>query len=806
VYNGPRVPIRKARLAVESLEDRTVPSTFLVTNVNDSGPGSLRQAILQANSQPGQDTIRFNIAGAGVHTIALKSALPGITDSLIINGASQPGYAGKPLIELNGANAGTLVDGLYITASYSTVRGLAINRFNNAEIELDASYSTISGDYLGTDATGTKAFSRGRVGLLVQNASADIIKANVISGNPSDGIDLYSCNSNTIQGNLIGVDASGQHALGNGGVGMYLLDSSYNLLGGSSSGQGNVISANGSSGIWIDAELSASIENHVQGNFIGTDRSGTLRLGNSHDGVDLQSRNSNSNSYGNEIGGSAPWLNGSWGSVPAGVGNVIAFNGGVGVYQYGGHSFNNPIRGNSIHDNGVDPIYLDTQAATTVTFTPVVQFAHAGATTTVYGYVKDPYANNVIVDFYANNPSEFGEARRYLGSTMVSASSYANGVASFSASVSATMPGEVVTATATGYYGNTTWLSNGVPAWADVADPTGGYGILQTAIGHEANGRTVVVALGGDVAPGGDYAVYMQTETAPNSAVYGPWQPLYGAGASAVRVTTDQTGRLQVLAIGSDTGLWVDGQLSPNVDSWSGWQQLYGSGLKQIEVAPNYAGQPVVFAIGSDNAVYFRWEYSPGSWSGWYGGIGSFGAGMKSISVARDPQGRLQVFGLDLNGYPAVSTQTSPGSISFTPWQYLGGNVQQLSVTTDASGRVALFALGDDHQVYWQLEDFSGNWNGWQPVYYAGGGFGTIQSLTAGRNATGGLEVVVVSSDGQVYALTGFETYANAIVSGGFGGTVLAGTPTLGNEANGTLDVFAEFNNIDTTSWGYIRL
>jgi len=66
--------------------------------------------------------------------------------------------------------------------------------------------------------------------------------------------------------------------------------------------------------------------------------------------------------------------------------------------------------------------------------------------------------------------------------------------------------------------------------------------------------------------------------------------------------------------------------------------------------------------------------------------------------------------------------------------------------------------------------------------------------------------VVVVSSDGQVYALTGFETYANAIVSGGFGGTVLAGTPTLGNEANGTLDVFAEFNNIDTTSWGYIRL
>ena len=106
------------------------PRTLTVSNTNDAGGGSLRQAILDANSNSGfTDTIAFNISGPGTHTIAVNSSLPVITDAVIIDGTTQPGYNGKPVIELDGANAGETADGLFITAGNSTVRGMAINRF-----------------------------------------------------------------------------------------------------------------------------------------------------------------------------------------------------------------------------------------------------------------------------------------------------------------------------------------------------------------------------------------------------------------------------------------------------------------------------------------------------------------------------------------------------------------------------------------------------------------------------------------------------------------------------------------------------
>ena len=68
-----------SRLSLEALEDRLAPAAFTVTNANDSGSGSLRAAILSANSAAGADLIAFNIPGAGAHTINLASALPAIT-------------------------------------------------------------------------------------------------------------------------------------------------------------------------------------------------------------------------------------------------------------------------------------------------------------------------------------------------------------------------------------------------------------------------------------------------------------------------------------------------------------------------------------------------------------------------------------------------------------------------------------------------------------------------------------------------------------------------------------------------------
>src|SRR4051812_26877147 len=97
--------------AIEPLEGRTLMSTYTVTNANDAGAGSLRQAILDANGHKGADTVAFAI-GSGAKTIPPASRLPGLDDGTSVDASTQPGYAGKPLITLNGAAAGGGVDGI----------------------------------------------------------------------------------------------------------------------------------------------------------------------------------------------------------------------------------------------------------------------------------------------------------------------------------------------------------------------------------------------------------------------------------------------------------------------------------------------------------------------------------------------------------------------------------------------------------------------------------------------------------------------------------------------------------------------
>lgn len=115
--------------------------TFIVNSTVDPGSGgcdatecTLREAITGANATPGLDTINFNVpcrdlSCSPVRTITLASSLPPIGDPVYINGASQPGFEGRPLIELDGSRTGGYTGGLYITAGESTVRALVINRF-----------------------------------------------------------------------------------------------------------------------------------------------------------------------------------------------------------------------------------------------------------------------------------------------------------------------------------------------------------------------------------------------------------------------------------------------------------------------------------------------------------------------------------------------------------------------------------------------------------------------------------------------------------------------------------------------------
>src|SRR6266542_316231 len=186
----------------------TPPAAVLVvTNTNDSRAGSLRQAIIDANATSGRQTISFNIAGAGVHTIVPLSALPEFTDPVIVDGTTQPGFSGTPIIEISGAGLSGPVSGIVITAGNSTVRGLVINRFNgggfaNGQIALMTNGgNVIVGNFLGTDLTGSVGQgSTADAGVLIGSSNNTIggttaAARNVISGNGFAGIDIRGGNA-----------------------------------------------------------------------------------------------------------------------------------------------------------------------------------------------------------------------------------------------------------------------------------------------------------------------------------------------------------------------------------------------------------------------------------------------------------------------------------------------------------------------------------------------------------------------------------------------------------------------------------
>ena len=126
--------------------------SFTVTNTDDSGAGSLRQAIIDANALAGADTIDFAIAGSGVQTINLLSALPTITETVTIDATTQAGYAsGAPTVVLEGGGAGANANGITLQASNSTVRGLQIQGFVNGSSGTTGAGIVIDGSTGGGD-------------------------------------------------------------------------------------------------------------------------------------------------------------------------------------------------------------------------------------------------------------------------------------------------------------------------------------------------------------------------------------------------------------------------------------------------------------------------------------------------------------------------------------------------------------------------------------------------------------------------------------------------------------------------------
>jgi len=190
-------------------------ATFTVTNTNDSGAGSLRQAILNANAAPGADTVRFAIPGGGVKTVSPTSELPAVTDAVVIDGYTQPGSSPNtkdigssdavPLVELSGASAPANSAGLRIDASGSAVRGLVINRWDDQGVDVGGSGNTVSGNFEGTDASGTLDRGNGSFGGVLVNGDSNTVGGtspaarNVISGNDGEGININSGSRNEVQ-------------------------------------------------------------------------------------------------------------------------------------------------------------------------------------------------------------------------------------------------------------------------------------------------------------------------------------------------------------------------------------------------------------------------------------------------------------------------------------------------------------------------------------------------------------------------------------------------------------------------------
>lgn len=286
----------------------------VVTNTNDTGSGSLREAILNSNSNPGVDTITFQI-GSGLRTISPASPLPQITDAVTIDATTQPGFSGSPLIELSGNQAGTAASGFIISAGNSVVRGFVINGFSANGIELrEGGGNIIEGNFIGTDTDSTTSFEffpNGESGVLITDSRANVIGGttanarNVITGNRGDGVQINNrgATENVVRGNFIGTNVRGDERYGNIGNGVSLIDAPNNIIGGTVAGVRNIISFNGegeAGANGVSLQSSGAEGNLIQGNLVGTDITGTVAFGNIGSGV-FSSGASN-----NLIGGTTP--------------------------------------------------------------------------------------------------------------------------------------------------------------------------------------------------------------------------------------------------------------------------------------------------------------------------------------------------------------------------------------------------------------------------------------------------------------------------------------------------------------------
>ncbi|MEM7257949.1 MAG: LamG-like jellyroll fold domain-containing protein, partial [Pseudomonadota bacterium] len=320
------------------------PVTLTVTNTNDSGTGSLRQAILNANANPGADTIEFAIGGSGTQVISLSTALPAVTEPVTIDATTQSGWSEQSFLPVvidgndlaTGLNLETGSDG-------SEIRGLVIRDFGTA-IFVQSDDHLIAGNWIGqfesdgSDAGGGEAVTG--YGINTWNAAANVTVGgttaadrNVIvtEGTNTDGIYLYQSDGWNISGNFFGTDTTGNAILPsttNGGHAILTTNAAeLHTIGGATDAHRNIF---GGLMTAIEFQDATSQPNYVYNNWIGLGADGTTVLGNSGSGIEML------DTHQVVVGG-------------VDLGNVIIGSGGFGIYTWDNNDI--VIQGNYIGQN-----------------------------------------------------------------------------------------------------------------------------------------------------------------------------------------------------------------------------------------------------------------------------------------------------------------------------------------------------------------------------------------------------------------------------------------------------------------------
>ena len=469
--------MRRSLALLMAFQAATAPAaTFTVTNTNDSGAGSLRKAIEDANTAAGADTIAFNVSGAGcggsgVCTITPQSVLPTVSGTLLIDGYTQPGSSpntnstgainAAPKIVLSGAVVGGGAYGLSVSAANSTVRGLVINGGFLGGVTVSAADVSVQGCFIGTDAAGMTAVPitsgvrgdgvSGAAGLTVGGpAPAD---RNLIAAPSSALVLLNQVPDSTIEGNLLGTDATGAALIGP-------LPNTSIVINPAATGtvviRGNVVAGGTIEGISLGNGGLDGSEILLQGNFIGTDVTGTVSFGNPTSGVRIHKSDMT-------VGGTG-----------AGEGNVIAFNAGAGIFIYP-QGATSPvrctIRGNSIHSNHQNPAFGEmhgdrprrerqpagrrdkerprrrrhrTEPPSELPDHRLGRAVSAGGRHDDHGKLNSEPSTTYTLDFYSNpacvgRPQDFLEGRTWLGSTQVTTDGSGN------AAINAIVPSSIET-------------------------------------------------------------------------------------------------------------------------------------------------------------------------------------------------------------------------------------------------------------------------------------------------------------------------------------------------------------------------